>query len=473
MRNNIILMGAVIMLLLTGCVEKPSKTTTTQEIKTTTTDTPTASIKTTTTSTSTTMTECSIPEIKGEGRYGIPFFGIEEDFIQTNDLTSLTTEDIRELGVKIARTHGGPFVWDIVEPTKGTYNFTLTDEVVSQAADSEVTLLASLWPYALWDQGSIESCKVGGKIDAMRDRIPDYRCIPQDMQSHNIFLKELVERYVGDDDYGTQPITEEMKAKIRENPVRYWEINNEVDVGNNIDTAKFFQGTVEEYVDLMENSYNSIKEVCSDCQVIIAAPAADTKGFYTQVFNLGGRTYFDIYNLHCPIEVLKEFINPIDKPVIMTEAGGRAGAKLAIEAVTLAFDGVDSAMLTMTVDRAKVKSKNLEEDPKKKSTESFKEGFLLDGDGGRTSAYTAMKILTHELSGFKRVQSINTGKEVTGYSFLFNHKGPVRVYYVDKEGNEQETITVEGEATIKDINGNIVKKTGSITIEKDNFYFVS
>ena len=52
----------------------------------------------------------------------IPFFGIEEDFDKSNDIVSLTSEDLRDLGVKIVRTHGGLFVWDSIEPRRGKFD---------------------------------------------------------------------------------------------------------------------------------------------------------------------------------------------------------------------------------------------------------------------------------------------------------------------------------------------------------------
>jgi len=406
-----------------------------------------------------------------ERRSDIPFFGIEEDFDKTNDIVSLTSKDLRDLGVKIVRTHGGPFVWDSIEPRKGEFDFTLTDKAVREAFHSGVSIIVSLWPYALWDQGDIESCKVSGKIDAMRGRVPDYRCKPQDMKAYRHFLKELVERYDGDDDFGSQPISDEMKEIIKRNPVIYWEINNEVDAGDNREVAKFFVGSLEDYVDLLKNSYAAIKAASEACQVIVAAPAGSIRGYYSRLFALGARDAFDVYNLHGPIRELRETVGSLDKPVFITEAGGKEGAELAKEAILLASEGFTLAILNMAPDWPKYRTKNLDGAP----NEEFFRGYLLSKDGSKASAYYVLQTLTTELEYFKKIEPIEVGIGVAGFKFYFEQKNRVYVFFIDKFGKMEETISVEFERfTVKDLYG--VKKMmagKSFTLRKDNVYFVN
>jgi len=89
----------------------------------------------------------------------IPFFGVEEDFDKENDIASLTPEDLRGLAPIMSRTTN-VFVWDLVEPSQGEFDFTLTDAVVNDAFDSWVVICAQLWPFASWDQESKEECRV-------------------------------------------------------------------------------------------------------------------------------------------------------------------------------------------------------------------------------------------------------------------------------------------------------------------------
>lgn len=450
--------AVLLILLLAGCTQQPEQTTTTEKttyITTTTTTTP-MSTTTTTTSTTTTTTVAETTTTTAN----IPFFGIEEDFIQENDLISLTTKDLQELGAGIARTHGGPFVWDFVEPEKGKIDYKLTDKAVKEAADADITILASLWSYTMWDQGHLEECRVGGEIDAVRNRIPDYRCKPQDMQAHNRFLKDMVERYDGDENYGTQPISEEMKTKIRQNPVIYWEINNEVDVGDNIHTAKFFQGTIGEYVELLKESYTTIKEACPHCQVLIAAPATETGDYYQEIFSLDGGEYFDVYNLHQPIDELKKGLRTIDKPVIITEAGGQSGSELAKGAIRLAGDGVSSAMITMTPDRAKMESGG----DKKKM-----EGFLLNSEGEKTKTYYSFQAVARELSGFTKAEKTREGR-IECVRFSFSDKKPVEACYLDK-GASETTLELEEMREVTDLWGD-KQTTKKLDMEEDNVYFI-
>ncbi len=388
----------------------------------------------------------------------IPFFGIEEDFIRENDLVSLTATDIRELGVGIARTHGGPFVWENVEPEKGRMDFTLTDEVVKRAAEAEVTLLASLWPYAIWDQD--ESCKVCGEIDAMRGRIPDYRCPPQDMEAYTSFVTEMVERYDGDENFGSHPITEEMKITIRENPVIYWEIANEVDAGDNVSTARFFQGSIEEYVTLLKRSYTAIKTACEECQVIIAAPAGPVDLYYSGIFSLGGKEYFDIYNIHCPVEELEKALGTINRPVVLTEAGGQSGIALIKETVRMAATDVASAMLSMTMDRAKAAST--------KDTD----GFLLDSEGARTETYRALQMAAQELGGFTRAEKLTMKEGVMGVRVYFAREKPTTVLFMDKGPGKSVTVSLDGNFAVKDYYGKKMQHVNELTLEGENVYFL-
>lgn len=402
----------------------------------------------------------------------IPFFGIEEDFDKSNDIVSLSWKDMRDLGVKIVRTHGGPFVWDSIEPRKGEFDFTATDRAVREAFYSGVSIIASLWPYAMWDQGDREECKVSGRIDAMRGRVPDYRCKPQDMEAYRSFLKELVERYDGDDDFGSHPISEEMKEIIRRNPVIYWEIDNEVDAGDNREYAKFFVGTLEDYVDLLKNSYEAIKEACEECQVIVAAPAGSIRDYYSRLFSLGARDYFDIYNLHEPIRELKETVGTLDKPVFITEAGGKEGAELAKEAISLAGEGVTLAILSMVPDWPKYHTKDIGDDPKRK--EEFFKGYLLSKDGSKASAYYTLQTLTTELEYFNAVEPVVVGIGVSGFKFYFEGKDPVYVLFINELGGAEKTVLVDFEGfTVKDLWGAERAMEGkSFTLERDNIYFV-
>ncbi len=52
----------------------------------------------------------------------------------------------------------GPFVWGEIVPQpnlpESDWNWAQTDALIAQAQTNNVTVMATLWPYALWDQAS-------------------------------------------------------------------------------------------------------------------------------------------------------------------------------------------------------------------------------------------------------------------------------------------------------------------------------
>ena len=417
----------------------------------------------------------------------IPFFGGEEDFDKENDIASLNSEDWRGLSPIMSRTPN-VFVWDLIEPLQGEFDFTLTDAVVSDAFDSWIVICAQLWPFASWDQEDKEECQVPenirGENNHMFEKFPDCRCKPRDMGAYKSFLKELVERYDGDDDFGSYPIDDSLKDKIRQNPVIYWEIMNEVDDG------PFFVGTLEDYVDILRNTYEAIKEVCEECQVIIAHAKLEigvdeTKDYYSSLVPLGAGDYFDIYHVCDPISVLEEVIGTLDKPVVTLESGGGLPSDMARIAITYAADGFSSCLTSMVPDEFKYGIKGIGGDPEKEE-EFFKE-YLLYKNGSKTLQYYALQTLTTELGYFERekVEPYEAGDGVSGFKFYFEDKAPVYVFFIGEMawavddpalqlGNEEETVVLDFEQfLVKDLYGNEEVKSQSFTLEWSNVYFVT
>ncbi len=422
--------------------------------------------------------QLSSGEIQERKLSSIPFFGIGEDFNKENDMVSLTSKDLKELNVGIARTEGEPFIWNLIEPKKGEFDFTITDKAVGEAADSQILILATLWSYALWDQGGKEECKVAEGFKS----IPNYRCKPQDMGAHKSFLKELVERYDGDDDFGSYPIEDSLKNKIKQNPVIYWEINNEVDSPG----LRFFAGSLEDYFDLLKNSYEAIKESCEECQVVIAAPVGpptgSVKNYYSSLLSLGAGNYFDIYNLHDSMSKLKETIGTIDKPVFVTEAGGGKAPEMAKIAISLAADGFASAFLSAVPTKGKYDQKT---SIFGQSEEEFFEEHIVGKDGSKTLQYYALQTLATELKYFQKLEPYEVKEGVTGFKFYFEDKAPIYIFFIGELvrystdpafqiGNEQETLSLDFEEfLVKDLYGNEETKSKSFTLQKDNVYFVT
>jgi len=415
----------------------------------------------------------------------IPFFGIGEDFNKSNDVASLTSDDLRELGTKMIKIEmQEAFIWDFIEPSKGEFDFTLTDAVVSEASDSGVSVSPILWPYALWDQGDKEECKAA-ELGTMPEIMPKYRCKPQDMEAYKYFLKEFVERYDDDDDFGSYPIDESLKSKIRQNPIIYWRIIDEPDVGDDVTVERQFEGTLDDYFDLLKNSYEAIKDACEECQVVIAPPVESIEGYYSHLLSLGAGDYFDIYNMKALITELEEIAGPLDKPVF-ADAGGTDEVDMARRAILLAADGFSSVGLTAVPDWEKY---NRKVGGGMETEAEFFKGYLLFKDGSKTPMYYALQILVTELEYFKSVEPFEAGVDgVTGFKFYFEDKGPVYAFFIGDSqtyniwpvgpesplGNEEETVSLDFEQfLVKDIYGNEEIKSNSFTLKRDNVYFVT
>ncbi|MFQ5974968.1 MAG: hypothetical protein ACE5J5_01445 [Candidatus Hydrothermarchaeales archaeon] len=234
-------------------------------------------------------------------------------------------------GAGWARPHPGPFSWNNIEPSKGTYVFEETDDWVKKVQENNIALLATIWPYADWDQAVCreKTCEVS-KLDQFYPQemfgkefgIPKSRCAPCSMEDYSKFLGRLVERYDGDgiDDMPGLEI-----------PVLYWEILNEPEM-NSLDLT-FYKGSQEEYVEILKNSYQAIKKSCPNCQIIQggAAGSSDTDTYWERILELGGGQHFDIANIHfishgdqntLNVKGFKDLLikNGVDKPIWVTEA---------------------------------------------------------------------------------------------------------------------------------------------------------
>ena len=209
-------------------------------------------------------------------------------------------ENIGLAGGGWARPHPGPFSWGFIEPEPGTYDFSQTDAFVMAAQEQDVAILATVWPYAEWDQAGKPECAVG-REDQFYPRsfgpfggqvgVPPVRCAPQDTVAYQAFVAALVERYDGDGQADMAGL---------ELPIRYWEIGNEPDLQDAPDLT-FFTGTTGEYVELLRLSYAAVKDACADCQVVQGGAAGTDPSFlqfWQEVIDLGGARYFDIANVH-------------------------------------------------------------------------------------------------------------------------------------------------------------------------------
>jgi len=179
--------------------------------------------------------------------------------------------NVQLVGAGWARPHPGPFAWGFIESVPGKYDFSLADAYVKKAQEENVSLLATVWPFADWDQKDHPECQVSTTdifYPGPYGGIPAYRCKPNDLNQYAKFLSVLVERYDGDG-------IDDMPGLTM--PVKYWEILNEPEMKS--DELTFFKGSAQDYVAILKASYPIIKQNCSDCQVLQAGAAGSQTEF--------------------------------------------------------------------------------------------------------------------------------------------------------------------------------------------------
>ncbi len=192
------------------------------------------------------------------------------------------------LGVLLDRPHPGPFVWEIVEPDQGSYNWNKTDSLVRSAQEANVHMLVTIWPYAEWDQVFWREQANWEASGGFEKDLPESRYKPNDSTAYKSWVIAMVERYDGDG-------TDDMPGLTL--PIKYWETINEPESAD-WEGLNFFKGNESDYFDVLRWTYEAI--IAADENAIILHGGSTGVGdtYWEQVFNLGGTEYFHISNTH-------------------------------------------------------------------------------------------------------------------------------------------------------------------------------
>jgi len=224
-----------------------------------------------------------------------------------------TGDGIVERGGAWVRPHPGAFVWDIMQKSKNDeIDFALSDQEVSNYQKNDLGLLATIWPFADWDQkNSTDSadCKVADDDEFLpkNDKkgrgvyLPYYRCNPNDWVAYKQYVEAIIERYDGDG------VSDMPGLKI---PIKYWEVMNEPDLQyqsnvpiNETGSLNFYKLGPAEYATLLVETSKAIRQADPEAKILIAGAAgADERmlSFYEEVFkNTEVSSAFDISNIHC------------------------------------------------------------------------------------------------------------------------------------------------------------------------------
>jgi len=254
---------------------------------------------------------------------------------------------IAEMAGGWVRPHPGAFVWDMMQKSKGgEIDFSLSDQEVKGYGGNNIGILATIWPFADWDQASLTNaadCKVASDDEFLpkNDKkgrgsyLPEYRCNPSDWTAYQSFVAKVVERYDGDgiDDMAGLTI-----------PIKYWEVMNEPDLqyqntmpANEGSSLNFYKLGPTEYGELLIKTSVPIRSADPEAKILIAGAAGgDSRmlGFYQNVFaDKNTLTAFDIGNIHCisndqktsdfnvaPYKEILKKAGIADKPIWVTEA---------------------------------------------------------------------------------------------------------------------------------------------------------
>ena len=233
-------------------------------------------------------------------------------------LTEMRDERMRGQDNQWVRPHPGPFVWNKIEKEQGNFYWQEADEYVIYAQNHNQMILATIWPYANWEQ---KVCKRKKARSPFGKRFSKYLSKPCSMENYKIFLINLVDRYDGDGNNDMPGLTK---------PIIHWEIMNEPEF------KMFFKGTKEDFVEIFNFSSKLIKSKQKDAVIVMAGAAGmfpENKKYWNSVLPKI-KDNFDIANIHhistpeggCDKEFwVDEFAallksNNINKPIWLTEA---------------------------------------------------------------------------------------------------------------------------------------------------------
>lgn len=363
---------------------------------------------------------------------------------------------LADLSVPWFRLLGGPFVWNIVEPTEGGgYDFSMTDARIRNAQNKGIQVLPVIWPFAGWDQKYWEQhsgrCETEGEFSEFG--IPKSRCKPYNIEAYKQFVRAVVERYDGDGNNDMSGLRY---------PVKYWEAANEPS------HDAYFVGSVGDYLDVLQVTYEAVKSADPDAEVLVGAPApVQQSEFWSELLRLGGGEYFDIANIHqspAALESSTVFINEIlenygfKKPIWVTESGDPVTEDEGIQAVNLVKGYV--AAFANGVERVFY---NLYETfPMIEGREDLANMALIE-DGRRKPSYYAMWTMVGKLDPFTSVEKLVDGQ----YKFIIENK-PVYVLW----GTGSVPSEIIGTITVTDISGATQLKQASEITLNDSPIFV-
>jgi hypothetical protein len=157
--------------------------------------------------------------------------------------------------------------WDSIQPQQGQWNFQRGDELVQNAGKNGIQIMAPLCYLAPW----ASSARPGETDYGKRTRTFPVK----DMRYWRDYVEAVVTRYRQD--------------------VKYWEVWNEFQ-GFNVN------GSVQDYVQLVRQTYEVAKKVDPECRIGLGTSSVDV-GFLEEEITQGAADHFDFIDIH-PYELM-------------------------------------------------------------------------------------------------------------------------------------------------------------------------
>lgn len=189
-----------------------------------------------------------------------------------------------DVNARITRTwaEAKVFLWNVVEPTKGTFNWEKTDQYVTKSRAAGLEVLGVLGYPSRWAATKPTDAIMLTSNLAQRPE----RWVPKDFEGEWAnYIYQTVSRYKGE--------------------VKYWEIYNEANFNAESSVAATLTGSDAEYMELLKIAYREAKRADPNAQILTSGYSdhADNVKLPTAFFDnaaqyQNGVNYFDIYNVH-------------------------------------------------------------------------------------------------------------------------------------------------------------------------------
>ncbi|MCL6588666.1 MAG: endo-1,4-beta-xylanase [Firmicutes bacterium] len=166
---------------------------------------------------------------------------------------------IEDAGIKWVRCGAGcsALDWGAINKAPGVFEWSNADSEVRDTCDRlKADILVVLGYTPEWASSG-------------PNKEPSYP--PKNLSDWSNFVGRIVSRY--------------------KNRIKYWEVWNEPDIG-------FWQGTIEQYADLVKSAYIAAKRADPDCKIVLGGTAGVNLPFIERIYEQGVGQYFDILAVH-------------------------------------------------------------------------------------------------------------------------------------------------------------------------------